>query len=183
MASGAPSSRSACSAFMRSGDCAYLFTARLTFLSRARCSRPSLENRLNTPMALYRAGVYTWPPGGSTPKWPSSHDGADAFDQAVETQRLAQAVEVGVDGGGGEGREADDGDGGQRVVAALRRPEGEPVHARHHQVQDDHVGPEAGLQAGQRRLAVPGRLDGEPFIDQKLAQRLADVAVVVDDEH
>src|SRR4051812_9257997 len=94
IASGEPSSRSDCSAFMRSGDCAYLLTARLTFLTRALCSRPSLENRLNTPIALYRAGVYTCPPGGSTAKWPSGNDVADALDQPVEAQRLAQTVEI-----------------------------------------------------------------------------------------
>src|SRR6185503_20646741 len=48
---------------MRSADWAYLLIAPLTLFSRARASRPSFENRSNTPMELPRGSLY----GGTSP--------------------------------------------------------------------------------------------------------------------
>src|SRR5215510_13324555 len=98
---------------MRSGDCAYLFTARLMLASRARCARPSLLKRSKTLMGSVRAQSRRGPARAPREKeWPapagrweddSGQRRVYPPHQRVEADRLAQALEIDV----GRGRRGD----------------------------------------------------------------------------
>src|SRR2546423_70385 len=101
---------------MRSGDWAYLWTARLMLRSRARCCRPSLLKRLNTPMFRSARSLYAtadplhvkthYKKTGSqpAPRKPATgspatlkldrQGGLEAVHELFELEGLAQTLEV-----------------------------------------------------------------------------------------
>ena len=72
----------------------------------------------------------------------------------------------------------------QRLIA--RTPQvfehAQPVHARHHPVQHDHVGP-VGLNLSERLGAVARAEDVEALVGQRASQHLQELGIIVDDQN
>src|SRR5581483_4427463 len=60
--------------------------------------------------------------------------------------------------------------------------EGDPVHHRHHQIQDAHVDSRAGLEDVERAMPVDGLDDVVALGFEEHSQRVAEVRVVVHDQ-
>ena len=112
--------------------------------------------------------------------------GADARDELVERERLAQVVVRAelqpVDpildlGGGGEHQDAAGG-----AVAHQLAADAVAVHGRQVTVEDDHVVVDGG-RALQGCRAVVDDVDGEPGVAQALADPVGQRDVILDNEY
>src|SRR6266511_1567203 len=75
-----------------------------------------------------------------------------------------------------------DGDVAERLVAELLRAELPTVHARHHEVEQDEAGADAVAEEVERGPAVLEQARRVALVDEELADDLAEIGVVVDDE-
>src|SRR6266542_344388 len=75
-----------------------------------------------------------------------------------------------------------DGDVAERLVAELLRAELPAVHARHHEVEQDEAGADAVAEEVERGPAVLEQARRVALVDEELADDLAEIGVVVDDE-
>src|SRR5437899_6196842 len=99
-------------------------------------------------------------------------DGRDA-----ERRRSLAQVAPGVDPRVGDRR-----DFGEPRILQLLGTKLEPVFARHQEIQKDETRLETAVELGERRLAVAGGDDRVPARLQEIAERLAQIGVVLDDE-
>ena len=113
-----------------------------------------------------------------------AHDPRDPCPQLGVVVRLGDVVlgdlleEVGLRVGRVDRREDDD----REVRPGLDLAgEGQPVHAGHHHVDDQQIGP-AAVEAAQRLLAVTRGLDLEAVAAQLVGQQDEQVRIVVDDQ-
>jgi len=114
-----------------------------------------------------------------------AQEGVDPRHQLPHAERLAQVVvrtdpqpdeQVGL---AVPGREHEY---GHRPVGLDPAAHLQPVEARQHDVENDHVRP-AGAAGLDRRRPVNGNLHGEPLGPQPSRHRLSDRGLVVDDEN
>jgi hypothetical protein len=109
-------------------------------------------------------------------------------EERLERHRLAKrpckAQRLGRDDRARIGRQHDDGDVCELGVVEQLGPELHAVHPRHHEVeQDDARSLDAGAEPVQRVLAVCGRDHAVALRLQRVREDVADVAIIVDDEH
>ncbi len=84
---------------------------------------------------------------------------------------------------GGACRENDDGNLTNTRVILLRPPERRPRHPRHHHVEQDDTGSESSVEQIEGLLAVESTEDVESVQRQQRLQGVAEITIILDDEH
>jgi hypothetical protein len=79
--------------------------------------------------------------------------------------------------------EHDNRDRSQRRIAHLFGPELEAIHDRHHQVEEDDLGARPGAQQLEGGAPISGAQHGIAGVLEDGDERLAHVAIVLDDQH